>query len=315
MNQPGIFSALAAGLLSFLSPCVLPLVPAYLSFISGTTAIELGSGKARAKIFLRSLAFSGGFTAAFTLLGIIFSGGALFVGQSASNAWIGTAGGIIVILLGLNMILDFLKALSRDTRILGKFTGVKIKGTPGAFILGLAFAAGWSPCIGPILASILLLAARQGSAVQAATLLVAYSAGFALPFLASGLFFDRLKPVISFLTRKGRTIRVISGFVLIVFGLVMAFGSLGAVSSLASRAGYGILAFQETNPAVSRLIGSAVWLSLAAAATLSSARKKKKPGLGRVIFIILAAAAAALEAAGLLSLLGLLARWGTFTGV
>jgi cytochrome c-type biogenesis protein len=314
MNQPGILSALLAGFLSFLSPCVLPLVPAYLSFISGSTALELSEGKARGRIFLRSLAFSGGFTAAFTVLGIVFSGGAMFVGQSAYSKWVGVAGGIIVIFLGLNMILDFLKLLSRDTRLLGKFAGQKIKGAPGAFVLGLAFAAGWSPCIGPILASILLFAARQGNAAKAAMLLVAYSAGFAVPFLASGLFFDRLKPVMAFLKRKGATIRIVSGVVLVAFGLAMALGSLGTISSLASRAGYGILDFLGTNAVAGRFIGVGVWLLLAAAASLPAFRGKRKLGTWRKVFIAAGIAAAALESAGLISFLGLVAGWFTFAG-
>ena len=314
MSQPGILSALLAGFLSFLSPCVLPLVPAYLSFISGSTALELAEGKARGRIFLRSLAFSGGFTVAFTVLGIVFSGGAMFVGQSAAAQWIGIAGGIIVVFLGLNMILDFLKILSRDTRLLGKFTGLKIKGAPGAFVLGLAFAAGWSPCIGPILASILLLAARQGNAARAAMLLVAYSAGFALPFLASGLFFDRLKPVMDFLKRKGRTIRIISGAVLVAFGLAMALGSLGSLSALASRAGYGLLDFLETNTILARYIGIVIWLSVAATAALPALLQKRKFTRWNKVFVTAGIAAAALESLGLISFLGLIARWFTFSG-
>ncbi len=315
MSQPGILSALLAGLLSFLSPCVLPLVPAYLSFISGSTAQEMASGTTRGRIFLRSLAFSAGFASAFTVLGIVFSGGAMFVGQSASAQWISVAGGIIVVVLGLNLIFDFLKVLSRDTRILGRFSGSRIRGAPGAFFLGLAFAAGWSPCIGPILASILILAAREGNAGKAAILLAAYSAGFALPFLASGLFFDRLKPVMSFLAKKGRIIRMLSGIVLIGLGLAMALGSLGTLSSLASRAGYAIIDFREAAPLAGSAIGIAVWLSAAILASLPAFRGKGQLHGWNKALIFIGIAAAVLEAAGVVSFLGLISGWLTYAGI
>ncbi len=315
MSQPGILSALLAGLLSFLSPCVLPLVPAYLSFISGSTAQQMASGASRSRIFLRSLAFSAGFTAAFTVLGIVFSGGAMFVGQSTSAQWISVAGGVVVIVLGINLIFDFLKILSRDTRVLGRFTGSRIKGAPGAFILGIAFAAGWSPCIGPILASILILAAREGNAARAAILLAAYSAGFALPFLASGLFFDRLKPVMSFLAKEGKIIRVLSGIVLISLGLAMALGSLGTLSSIASRAGYTIIDFQEAAPLAGRIIGIAVWLSVAVLASLPAFRGRRKLHLLNKILICAGISAASLEAAGVISFLGLISGWLTYAGI
>ena len=235
MNAPGLFSAAIAGLLSFLSPCVIPLVPAYLSFISGASIQSLSSKEARGRVFARSLFFAAGFTLAFVAFGIAFSGSAMFIGQGGGKRAVGIAGGILVILFGLNMIFDFIKPLGRDTRLLGRFSGRKTAGNLGALALGLAFAAGWSPCIGPILSSILIYASRQENIPKAAGLMLAYSAGFALPFVAAGLFFDRVRPILAFFSRHGRIVRTVSGTILIFFGAAMATGSLAAVTAFLSR--------------------------------------------------------------------------------
>lgn len=324
MNLPGIFSAGLAGLLSFISPCVLPLIPAYLSFISGASVAELGSGSARSRVFVRSLAFSVGFTLAFTILGIAFSGGAMFVGRGQASLYIGIAGGILVILLGLNLIFDFVKFLNIDARFIAKFSGKKNSGIPGAILLGFAFAAGWSPCIGPILGSILLFAGREGNIPRAALLLLSYSLGLALPFLATGLFFDRLKPLLAFFTRRGKEVRIISGLVLIAFGIAMAAGSLGSVSALAAKAGYGLEAFVEARPGAAKTIGASLWASIGvafAAFCVVALRRARKNG-ARLAQSSLVAAALSLtafalaiaEAVGAFSTLALIAAWLTFTG-
>lgn len=315
MNRPDLLSAALAGVLSFLSPCVLPLIPAYLSFISGATAAELSARENRAKVFLRSIAFSAGFTLAFTILGIVFSGGAMFVGRSAISGYIGILGGLVVVLLGFNMLFDFIRILDKDTRLIGKFSGKKAKGMPGSFLLGLAFAAGWSPCIGPILASILLYASREGNIAQAAALLFSYSLGFAIPFLAAGLFFDRMKPVLSFFSKHSRGVRVVSGIVLIVFGIAMAWGSLGSVSAFASRLGYGIEKFMAKEAGAARAIGAGIWVLVAAAIALPALLKKRKLMLPGRIAAVSALAAAIAELFGFFSILSILAKWLTFSGI
>ena len=314
MTAPGLPSAALAGLLSFISPCVLPLLPAYLSFISGATSAELSAGGSRKKVFAASLAFSLGFTAAFTFLGIIFSGAARLAG--GSMVWIGFAGGVIVVLLGINLILDLFGFLNIDSRLILKFTGRKVAGPAGAFLLGLAFAAGWSPCIGPILASILLFAGKEGNAAKATLLLLAYSGGFALPFLASGLFFERLKPFLSFFSRHGKTVRIVSGIVLVVFGAAMAAGSLGSISASAYRLGHGLAYFVDAEQGLSKLAGVLLWTGagvLGAAPALS--RRRLRLSIPRAVFILLCASAAILEAAGIFSTLGLMASWLGFSGI
>ncbi|TXT43324.1 MAG: cytochrome c-type bioproteinis protein [Spirochaetes bacterium] len=327
MNSPGILAATLAGLLSFLSPCVLPLVPAYLSYITGSTAAQISARIEKGKILSRSLAFSLGFTLAFTLMGIIFSGGAMFVGKSRSAQYIGIAGGVVVILLGLNMIFDFLKFLDADARLMGKFTGKTGKGFLGSIALGFAFAAGWSPCIGPILASILLLASREGNAAKAALLLFAYSLGFAIPFIASGLFFDRLRPLMKYLAKHGKTVRIFSGLVLVAFGAAMAAGSLGFLSAIAAQAGYSMEDFAAEKPGLVRGIGALAWTGIALAAGYPLLRRKQKipqvqahpqtrPRSWRRKALVLAAVGiGALEAAGMVSIVRILAAWLTFAGI
>jgi cytochrome c-type biogenesis protein len=319
MNNPGILAAGLAGLLSFLSPCVLPLVPAYLSYITGSTAAQISARNAKGKVLARSLAFSLGFTLAFTLMGIVFSGGAMFVGKSRAAQYIGIAGGGIVILLGLNMIFDFLKFLDTDARLIGKFTGKTGKGFLGSIALGFAFAAGWSPCIGPILASILLMASREGNAAKAALLLFAYSLGFAIPFVVSGLFFDRLRPLMKYLTKHGKTVRIVSGLVLMAFGAAMAAGSLGSLSAIAAQAGYALSDFAGENPGIAQGIGAILWAGLALAIGypfLRSKDKQTQPRSWRRKALALGAAGiGVLEVLGIFSVLKIVAAWLTFAGI
>jgi cytochrome c-type biogenesis protein len=315
MTVPGLASAVLAGFLSFISPCVLPLIPAYLSFISGSTAAELSAGGAKKrKVFRTSLAFVCGFTAAFTVLGVVLSGAARLAGEAL--VWIGVVGGVLVVLLGLNLMFNFLRFLDGDSRLIARFSGKKTTSLAGAFLLGLAFAAGWSPCIGPILASILLFAAKEGNVLRAALLLLAYSSGFALPFLAAGLFFDRLKPLIAFFSRNGKTVRIVSGTVLVVLGVAMAAGSLGSISAFAYRLGWGLQSFVDARGGIARLIGALIWIAAGALAAAPALPPRRSRLSGpRLAFMAVCALFAALEAAGFFSSLGLVAAWLGFTGI
>lgn len=336
MTQPGLLAALTAGLVSFISPCVLPLLPAYLSLLSGLTVKELSGQQKKAKLFGTSLMFSAGFTLAFTILGIVFAGGMSFVGGGASRLFSEIAG-VVVVVLGLNMLFDFIRILGNDARLIQKFAG-KGRGQVNAFLMGLAFAAGWSPCIGPILASILLMAARNANVGAAAILLIVYSAGFAIPFTASAIFFEKLSPLLRFLKKHGNSVRVVSGILLIGFGAAMIFGSVSKISAAAAQAGAAILRLTTDAPIVSRIIGAAVWLSLALlpARTVLQMRKSArihedandrrfdnaawKPDastkarasyLFAGIFVLLAT----LELVGAVSLLGMFGGWLTFSGI
>ena len=239
-----ILVAFGAGLLSFLSPCVLPLIPGYLSFISGRSGQEIRSGEAKAGIFFRTLFFVAGFTVVFIGLGLVFSGGGMLFAGRATRMITTIAGGIII-LFGLNMIFDFIKILNREVR-----TQVSSKpaGAAGSFIVGMAFGAGWTPCIGPILASILLVASRSGRAPEAIVLLGSYSAGLALPFLLAGLFFERMSPIMNWFKKRGREVRIVSGVLLVALGLAMSFGRLTALNGMFVRWGMQLKSFMSKNP-------------------------------------------------------------------
>src|SRR5688500_10568665 len=230
-----ILIAFAAGLLSFLTPCVLPLVPGYVSLISGVSVEHLkGEGgsrsKARRAVIFNSLAFNAGVSLIFILLGATagWVGNVLF-----STPWVRIVGGLIIILFGLQM-MGVLKigALYRDTR---KFSDEKPRGPFGAALLGVAFAAGWTPCIGPILGGIIGLAATSGGWKSGLVLSAFYAAGLAVPFLLTGLALNQFLGFYSHFRRHLHKVEVASGILLIVIGLMVASNSLTWVAQVASR--------------------------------------------------------------------------------
>src|SRR6185503_15737720 len=175
--------AFAGGLLSFLSPCVLPLVPGYISLMSGVSVDHLKSGgSSRRAVIANSLAFNAGLSVIFLALG----GTAGLVGSAIiNNVWVRVIGGLVIIVFGLHLIgVLKIKYLYRDTR---QFSSEKPRGIFGSLTLGMAFAAGWTPCIGPILGGIIGLAATSGGWKSGLILSAFYSAGLAVPFLVTGL--------------------------------------------------------------------------------------------------------------------------------
>jgi len=216
--------AFLAGLVSFVSPCVLPLVPAYLSFLTGSTLEELqsdlGAAK-RARVIAHATAFIVGFTIVFVAAGASASaiGGAL----SANRRIIMQIGGVIIIILGLQMTGVFrLKFLAMDKRLHLQQANRSLWGSG---IVGVAFAAGWSPCIGPILATILAIASQAGGAAQGAWLLFVYSMGLAVPFFAMAIAFGAILPVLNRMKRYLPAIEIAAGAFMILVGIVIASDS------------------------------------------------------------------------------------------
>lgn len=223
--------AFAAGVVSFLSACVLPLVPSYVSLVTGMSFEDLTAGvdrrRVRALTLLHSSLFVLGFSSVFVGLGASSSyiGGILFQYQD----WIRIAGGVLVIIFGL-FIAGFLNfgALMRERRF---FLKGKPPGFAGAFVVGTAFAAGWTPCIGPILGSILLVASTKASALQGAKLLSMYSAGLALPFLVSSLALSTFLSRSKKLMRYMKPIKVVSGVILVIFGIILLTDQLATLTA------------------------------------------------------------------------------------
>ena len=221
MNTPdnlGFFVAFAAGVLSFLSPCVLPLVPSYLGFLTGMTLEEM-SGRRRMAM-VHALLFVFGFALIFVILGA--SATALGSALKYYQVWLQRVGGVLIIVFGLYAmgILKF-RFMQMDQRV---HLDRKPIGYLGSVLVGMAFAAGWTPCIGPILGGILGMAATQGDVGQGMALLGAYSAGLAVPFLAAAwameAFLDWFQKFRKYLPWVMRA----SGLLLILVGLLMVTG-------------------------------------------------------------------------------------------
>ena len=217
----------AAGILSFLSPCVLPLVPGYISLISGVSIDRLKEGtSSRRAVILNSLAFNAGLSVIFLVLGTT----AGLVGAAiTSNPWIRIIGGIVIIAFGLQLIgLLRITALYKDTRF---FSDEKPRGMLGSAALGMAFAAGWTPCIGPILGGIIGLAATSGGWRSGLVLSAFYSAGLAVPFLLTGLGINKFLGFYGRFRKHLHKVEVVSGIVLILVGLLVMTGQSTLLAS------------------------------------------------------------------------------------
>ncbi len=232
MKDVSMPMAFFAGLLSFLSPCVLPLVPSYISYITGISFENLTSGTDSKRIkFLtltNSLAFSAGFSAIFISLGASSSliGRFLYTYQE----WIRIGGGILVILFGLFISgIIKLKPLLRERKY---YLHGKPAGYLGSFIIGMTFAAGWTPCIGPVLGTILLYAASEGSTSYGIKLLSVYSLGLALPFLLSSVAINAFLISSKVIYRFIRLIMFLSGLLLIIFGIMLLSNKVREISGL-----------------------------------------------------------------------------------
>jgi cytochrome c-type biogenesis protein len=217
----------AAGILSFLSPCVLPLVPGYISLISGVSIDGLKEGTTnRRAVIINSLAFNAGLSVIFLILGTT----AGLVGAAiTSNPWVRIIGGIVIIAFGLQLIgLLKISALYKDTRF---FSDDKPRGILGSAALGIAFAAGWTPCIGPILGGIIGLAATSGGWRSGLVLSAFYSAGLAVPFLITGLGINQFLSFYKGFRKHLHKVEVVSGVVLIVVGLLVMSGQSTLLAS------------------------------------------------------------------------------------
>jgi cytochrome c-type biogenesis protein len=209
--------AFIAGVISFLSPCVLPLVPGYLSFAAGFSVN-------RGKLFLGSLLFVAGFSTVFISYGAIFGG--LGNQLAANEEFISRLLGVLTIFLGLIFLGKF--PMSPTLRPRMKTTG----GLIGAPLLGFLFGVGWTPCIGPALAAVQTLAFQESSAMRGAVLSLGYCLGLGLPFIASGVFLDRSQKLRKYIVRRGDLISKIGGLFLIAIGLLQVTGQWGQIMNL-----------------------------------------------------------------------------------
>lgn len=228
IKDVSIPAALIAGLVSFLSPCVLPLVPPYIVYLTGATIEHLGSKTGVASkraVMLSAVLFVLGFSTVFVLLGASASliGGLI----RAWSAQLSILAGIVIILMGLHFLgLTRIGLLMRE----GRLPIPKPVGLWGAYVMGLAFAFGWTPCIGPILAAILSIAAAQATVAKGAGLLAVYSAGLGIPFLIAAFMVERFSAVFARMKRHLVTVERAMGVLMILAGIGFLTGAMGNVS-------------------------------------------------------------------------------------
>ncbi|MGH6886025.1 MAG: cytochrome c biogenesis CcdA family protein [Geminicoccales bacterium] len=235
MSEPELSFAVAfgAGLLSFLSPCVLPLIPSYVGFLTGMSLDELQAGVRRGAAVLHGLWFVAGFSLVFVLLGAAASalGGLLREYQH----WLGRAGGVLMILFGLYLLGVLRPAfLMRERRI---HLAEKPLGYFGSAVVGFTFGAAWTPCIGPILGGILTLAATAGAPGQGMMLLAVYALGLAIPFLLTALaldrflrWFQRFRPYLVWVDRTAGALLIVLGILLVTDRFTLLAGYLQSLT-------------------------------------------------------------------------------------
>lgn len=233
MAEVTFYFAFAAGFLSFLSPCILPLLPAFLAYLSGTTIEEVEKSKKKLNVFLNAVFFVLGFSLVFSLIGVLLNTVLLSIGYDV-RIWLSRIGGIIIIAFGLYLLgLLKLPFLSVEHKLKPK----KFKYSYlTSFVFGIAFATGWTPCVGAVLGSVLTLALTSPGI--AFGLLFSYSTGLGIPFLLTGLFLSRSLSLISKIGPLLKYFNMIMGIILIVIGILVftnklaAFANLGFISSI-----------------------------------------------------------------------------------
>ena len=235
MENVSLLAAFTAGLISFASPCVLPLIPAYLSFISGVSVEEMKSrdkkSQALKKVSVNTILFVLGFSVVFVALGA----SATFVGDFLLSklSLFNKIAGVIIMLLGLHLLGVFrIRFLNYEKRFHARSRPL---GPLGSFLVGLAFAFGWTPCIGPILAGILLLASNQDTVINGVVLLSAYSLGLGIPFFVTAVSFHTFLSVFGWIKKHFRVVEIMSGLFLILIGFLIFIGSFSALTGFLIR--------------------------------------------------------------------------------
>ena len=230
MENVSLFMAFGGGLLSFFSPCVLPVIPSYVSYITGISFEDLTGEQDRGRIRKTTLKNSIFFIAGFSLIFILLGASSSFLGAMLSEyqGIIRKAGGAMIVVMGL-YIAGILKIgfLSREKRL---HLQNKPAGLLGSFLVGTAFAAGWTPCIGPVLGSILLYASTAGSVASGIELLTAYALGLGIPFLFTSLAINTALSYFRKINRSMRVISAVSGLFLVVVGIMLFTGTFSVLS-------------------------------------------------------------------------------------
>ncbi len=223
---PSLMIAMVAGIISFLSPCVLPIVPPYLAYMAGTSTGDMTKGRSDPRVVKAALFFVLGLSTVFLLLG--FAASALGRAFLQYQQYLGYAAGTLIIAFGLHFLgLIRIPLLFREAR----FEAGNRGGTPfGSYVLGLAFAFGWTPCIGPVLGAILSLAAQEGSVSRGMTLMALYAVGLGLPFLIAAIYISKFMSLMARFKAHIGTIERIMGGLLVLVGILLITGGFADLS-------------------------------------------------------------------------------------
>jgi cytochrome c-type biogenesis protein len=313
-SSPTLGLSLLAGILAFLSPCIVPLVPSYISFIGGVSASDDATA-GRWRIVVRTAFFVVGFSAVFVTLGTVLAGSGVLFGNGL--VWINIVSGLVIVLLGLNLMFDFWKLLNVERR----FHVSAPAGVGGAFLMGMAFGAGWTPCIGPMLAAILIVAGTSGSVASGIVYLTAFSLGLGIPFLLASIFFSSLRPILSRIRKHARAIQIGSGVLLIGIGALVAFGRLQRLSSSMVMLGFRIQSWGAGTPYAPVVLGVVILVISMIPIVVSLIRRgagveSARPwSVVKLVLLGIGLLVAILGAADVIDIPAAICRWLTYTGL
>jgi len=223
--------AFLAGLISFVSPCVLPIVPPYMAYLAGLTFDELQDEGRSADSTRQLISAAGAFVLGFTTVFVALGTTASLIGQSVARYFdvLSIIAGAIIVVMGLHFLGVFrIALLYRDTRIQ---VNRRPAGMAGAYVMGLAFAFGWTPCVGPVLAAILFVAGAEGTAGRGALLLAVYSLGIGLPFLLAAVFATRFLRWAARFRRHLHKVEMVMGAILVATGMLFMTGQMSAIAN------------------------------------------------------------------------------------
>jgi cytochrome c-type biogenesis protein len=319
-GELSILAAFIAGLLSFLSPCVLPLVSSYLGFLSGAEADTLTAYRGNARflpssfrrhLILSTFCFIAGFSVVFVFFNILVSGSVLLLG--GLNRTVNIIAGGLVIILGLNMLFDFIPFFNYEKRF---HLAKRPRRFLGSFAAGLAFGAGWTPCAGPILGSILVMAGSEGSLPRSILYLTVYSLGLGLPFFLSALLWGSFLACLARMRRFLPAVKTASGLLVIAIGAAITLGAYGSFAGLFVRTGFTLGSWAEGGGLSRRMVQAGVFLFIGLLPFLVKAlRRKSLSSPAALGFLGICTLLGISQALGLFNAAALISKWFFFQGI
>jgi len=276
--SPNPLLAFIAGLASFLSPCIFPLIPSYLSYIGGISYGELGAEKSnRWGIMIKTLFFIFGFSLIFAILGAFAWGFGNIL--SGYTRYLQISAGIIIIILGLQYTFDFISLFNRTKKI--EFSK-KPAGYLGAVLVGFSFGAAWTPCTGPMLGAILAVATTTKTTGSGIILLLCYAAGIGIPFILVSLFFSSFSRQMKKITPHLKIIKIISGILLVLLGILILAGAFEELNIFFAKAAFGLEKWRQQDKNNSRLLGGIFFLIVSLPVIFFYVRKVLKNTDGKI---------------------------------